>query len=643
MRSTAEARVVMERLLEALWAEYDPVKGHWTGELSSSALSTAVAAFALARVDPVRHAAQVRGGLAWVAAHQNADGGWGDTSDSPSNISTTVLCWAALTQAEAAAGDAKRAVAAAERWLTRAAGSVDPAAITAAVVRHYGNDRTFSTPILTMCALSGRFGEGPAAWSDIFQLPFELSVLPPALFRWLRLTVVSYAVPALVAIGLVRHRLGPRGNPLAATTRNLITPRALRLVRTMQPPNGGYEEATPLTAFVAMALTAAGLRDHPIVTKAVEFLVASVRPDGAWPIDTNLSTWVTVLAVQALTQVRGEDAIPSDRRAAIRAWLLAQQQAGPHPLTFGGDGGWGWSDQPGSMPDADDTCGVLIALRRLGSIDARATAAAARGIGWLLSLQNSDGGIPTFSRGWGRLPFDRSCPDITAHAIRAFLEWSAAMPPPLRRRMDAAARRAIAYLVRAQRADGSWVPLWFGNQYDTALENPVYGTAQVVMALSGLTNDSSVQSLPHHTFKGVIAGIPRPKGPVPCLANSSTGGFVIPSAARDLVGDSALVVALDRAVAFLSSARNTDGGWGGSRGCPSTVEETALAGNALLAAGSATDSAGLDWLEPVMRRGPSPTASPIGLYFAKLWYSERLYPLVFAVWALERAGHGTHE
>ena len=31
-------------------------------------------------------------------------------------------------------------------------------------------------------------------------------------------------------------------------------------------------------------------------------------------------------------------------------------------------------------------------------------------------------------------------------------------------------------------------------------------------------------------------------------------------------------------------------------------------------------------------------AAPIGLYFAKLWYDEALYPLLFTVAALERVG-----
>src|SRR6266568_4695463 len=46
--------------------------------------------------------------------------------------------------------------------------------------------------------------------------------------------------------------------------------------------------------------------------------------------------------------------------------------------------------------------------------------AAMAGIHWLLNLQNADGGLPTFCRGWTNLPFDRSAPDLTAHALRAW-------------------------------------------------------------------------------------------------------------------------------------------------------------------------------------------------------------------------------
>src|SRR6516164_5511189 len=75
-------------------------EGHWVGELSSSALSTATAISALALVQKhtahTQHQALIDGGLAWLAANQNADGGWGDTTRSLSNISTSMLCRAAL-------------------------------------------------------------------------------------------------------------------------------------------------------------------------------------------------------------------------------------------------------------------------------------------------------------------------------------------------------------------------------------------------------------------------------------------------------------------------------------------------------------------------------------------------------------------
>src|SRR5580700_5502618 len=85
--------------LAALLAERTP-EGHWVGELSASALSTATAISALALVQ--KHTGQtvhqplIDGGLAWLAANQNADGGWGDTTKSLSNISTSMLGRAAL-------------------------------------------------------------------------------------------------------------------------------------------------------------------------------------------------------------------------------------------------------------------------------------------------------------------------------------------------------------------------------------------------------------------------------------------------------------------------------------------------------------------------------------------------------------------
>src|SRR2546421_2679289 len=78
--------------------------GHWGGELSSSALSTATATFALHELSRLPLSSSripgleslIKNGVQWLIANQNADGGWGDTIRSISNISTTVLCWSPL-------------------------------------------------------------------------------------------------------------------------------------------------------------------------------------------------------------------------------------------------------------------------------------------------------------------------------------------------------------------------------------------------------------------------------------------------------------------------------------------------------------------------------------------------------------------
>src|SRR5262245_45213968 len=280
---------------------------HWEGRLASSALSTATAALALHTAAQNGYTANpdlgsfVKAGCDWLRWHQNADGGWGDTTRSRSNISTTAIVWAVLSKV---AGHNPTAVVCLERadaWLRAAAGSVAPDALRAAILRRYGKDQTFSVPILTVLALTGKLGsDSVAAWRSVPQLPFELAALPHRWFQHLRLPVVSYALPALIAIGQVRHRLAPSRNPLTRSLRDRARERTHRALNEMQPESGGYLEATPLTSFVVMSLAGAGQSASPVVDAGVRFLVDSVRPDGSWPIDTNLATWVTTLSIGAL-------------------------------------------------------------------------------------------------------------------------------------------------------------------------------------------------------------------------------------------------------------------------------------------------------------------------------------------------------
>lgn len=135
--------------------------GHWVGELSTSALSTATAISALAiaartassqAAKPQEDEPMIQGGLAWLLAHQNPDGGWGDTDKSHSNIATTMLVAAAIHLA----GRASEWTAVLERsrdYLV-SHGELD------GLRRRYGKDKTFAVPILTNCVWRG-WSTGP--------------------------------------------------------------------------------------------------------------------------------------------------------------------------------------------------------------------------------------------------------------------------------------------------------------------------------------------------------------------------------------------------------------------------------------------------------------------------------------------------
>jgi squalene-hopene/tetraprenyl-beta-curcumene cyclase len=363
----------------------------------------------------------------------------------------------------------------------------------------------------------------------------------------------------------------------------------------MQPESGGYLEATPLTSFVVMSLAAMGETTSPVVEAGVGFLLDSMRDDGGWPIDTNLSTWVTTLSITALADAGG---LESANSGPMRTWLLAQQSTREHPFTHAAPGAWAWTPLSGGVPDADDTSGALLALRRLGDPDARTVTAAAAGVRWLLGIQNRDGGIPTFCRGWGALPFDRSTPEITAHGLHAWSVWYPHLELGLQRELQTRAKRAVKFLAASQRADGSWIPLWFGNEQAPDEDNPTYGTARVLLGLQA------------------------------------------PIAHRELATG-----CRRRAVGWLLNAQNADGGWGGSRGVASSIEETGVVLSALgpaIADGeqqqiSAAISRAVQWLMAATAPDQKIAAAPVGLYFARLWYFEELYPLLFALQGLAAA------
>lgn len=91
---------------------------------------------------------------------------------------------------------------------------------------------------------------------------------------------------------------------------------------------------------------------------------------------------------------------------------------------------------------------------------------------------------------------------------------------------------------------------------------------------------------------------------------------------------------------WLHHAQNVDGDWGGGPGVTSSIEETALALQALSSSPDPDSreaiERGIAWLAESTSSGLRTPATPIGLYFARLWYFEELYPLIFAAAAAVR-------
>lgn len=309
----------------------------------------------------------------------------------------------------------------------------------------------------------------------------------------------------------------------------------------------------PSIMYSIMAMDALGYeRDQPDMVEAIAQFerLMMIREDRLQFQPCLSPVWDTAIASFAL----GEAGVRDDERLTRAAdWLLSKE------IRRKGDwsvkrpdlrpSGWAFEFANEFYPDIDDTAMVLLALLHAKASDPeRQRRAEQRAIEWLLGMQSSDGGWAAFDvdNNWevlNKVPFadhnamlDPTCPDITGRVLEALCRRGLDRSHP-------AIARGIDYLLRNQKPDGSWFGRW-GVNY-------IYGTFLAIRALR-------------------TAADPRASE------------------------------AVERAVTFLRSIQNQDGGWGEScasynthsyvRG-PSTASQTAWALIGLAAGGEAGSGA----------------------------------------------------
>jgi squalene-hopene/tetraprenyl-beta-curcumene cyclase len=256
--------------------------------------------------------------------------------------------------------------------------------------------------------------------------------------------------------------------------------------------------------------------DHParaIARQSVENLLV-LKEDEAYCQPCVSPVWDTALAAHAMLEAGGEANVAS--ADAALDWLKPRQV-----LDVAGDwaeerpdvrpGGWAFQYRNAHYPDLDDTAVVVMAMDRARHTPKAAEAAPAgdddaiaRGAEWIAGLQSRNGG-------WAA--FDADNVDHYLNNI-PFADHGALLDPPtedvsggcvgmlaqLGRTDDPRLKAGIAYLIKTQRADGSWWGRW-GVNY-------IYGTWSALAGLNGagLGPDHATMKKGVHSFQSTMRG-----------------------------------------------------------------------------------------------------------------------------------------
>lgn len=506
--------------------------------------------------------ADARDATRWLLAQQRLDGGFSGTpTDGPATVDAT---WAAVAGLRAA-GQAGTggAIRAAELFL------------------HGRPPGPFVAPLLSVVhpAWAPKL---PIAW---MASSYARRVVWNRFHPWI---VVAFA--SMIGIGHGLTRTGPPG----PVDRRAVQATVDLLLRT-QNPCGSWAGASLFTlqAVVALRLLADPKSRVDTTTEPVNRALRWVEhwkrrdADGLEVLPFTADVWNTARAVRALL-VAG--ASPTDPRVARAAtWLLANQVRRPAIPEWqnvapghADRGGWAYESTNLVSPDTDTTAAVVAALTPLvgkaGAVDVKAALDLA--VDWLAGMQNDDGGWPGFRRGVGTKPpgpmFQEpfAVPTDPIAAIRLL-----AAPPPelgdpstedLTGRVlvglvehgadRALVARAVHYLETMQ-----WGACWFG-RWDV---NYQAGTAYVLAGLSagGMNPDEKApskaiewletrQNLDGGWGESIDTYRTPDAGPAPSRADLTGTALLALVAAGRAERDRA-----DRAVAWLCDHQTADGTW----------------------------------------------------------------------------------
>jgi squalene-hopene/tetraprenyl-beta-curcumene cyclase len=279
--------------------------------------------------------------------------------------------------------------------------------------------------------------------------------------------------------------------------------------------------------------------------------------------------WDTAIAMVALE----EAGLAVDHPALVRAaeWLLKNQVLGSGDWQVKNPkarpGGWVFEFRNDFYPDVDDTAFVLMALQRVDYPDRRRLTVAARcGVDWLLSMQNRDGGWGAFDHNNDRqllteIPFA----DHNAMIDPSSADVTARVLECLGRNgwsvSNPVVKRGVEYLTKEQSPDGPWFGRW-GVNY-------VYGTSGVLRALETIALNARdycqravawLRSVQNNDggFGESIASYydPKLKGQGPSTPSQTAWGLIGLLAGADKDDP-----AVSESVRHLLEQQNADGSW----------------------------------------------------------------------------------